>query len=260
MHDSWVLRGSAIVCAFCVTTAAQAEEEAADAPPAKAEAGSMPEEELLDRLLQDAASDTQGFRMVSGVLGSASGVSLLSLGVVRFVRDPGGNQIERGVALMWLGTGTVGLVTGLVLLTRKSPEERVLERWRARLALDAPLSEYELGSFAGELRAAAAFRERERKLVRWTSLAGAGAGVLSLALIPAANNLTDASRRNILIIGSIFSAVGLMNFGFSFRKSGPERAWDAYERSVLSTRRKMSITVAPTFSRAGGGFSLVGSF
>ena len=161
---------------------------------------------------------------------------------------------------MWLGTGAVGLVTGLVLLTRKSPEERVVERWKARLALDVPLSEYELGSFAGELRAAAAFRERERKLVRWTSFAGAGAGVLSLALIPAANNLTDASRRNILIIGSIFSGIGLMNFGLSFRKSGTEHAWEDYERSVFSTRRRVSVTVAPTFSQAGGGFSLVGSF
>ena len=79
-------------------------------------------------------------------------------------------------------------------------------------------------------------------------------------MLPAANNLTDASRRNILIIGSIFSGIGLMNFGLSFRKSGPERAWDEYERSGFSTRRKVSITVAPTFSRAGGGFSLVGSF
>ena len=217
-------------------------------------------EQLLDTALREAASDTQSFRFVSAGFSMTSGIALLTLGTIRLVQDPADNQIERGVGLMWLGIGAAGLTTGLLLVSRKSPEERIWKRWRARQRAGAGLSPYELGTFAGELRAAAAFRERERRLVRWTALAGAGAGALSLSLLPATSNLTDASRRNIFIVGGIFIGVGLMNFGLSFRRSGPEKAWESYRYAASSGAPRVQATLAPAAFQGGGGLSLVGIF
>ena len=259
MHNPWFLRRFAIVCVLCSTTPAGAE-EAAQPPPSKGQDASIAEEELLDRLLEDASNDTRAFRSVAGGFSVASGVSLSTLGIVRLVQDPGDNRVLRGLGLMWLGTGAASLTTGLILLTRRSPEERMLRRWRARRAGAVRLSEYELGSYAGELRAAAAFRKRERNLVRWSALAGAGAGGLALALIPAASDLTDSSRRNIIIVGSIFFGIGLMNFGLSFRASGSEEAWKEYQGSTLSSRRGVKMSFTPTVLERGGGMGLVGLF
>lgn len=258
MDIPWFLRGVAVVCLLCSTAPAGAEEEQ---PPASEGGGvAISDEELLNRLLEEAANDTRAFRSVAGGFGVASGVSLFTLGVVRLVQDPGDNRVLRGLGLMWLGTGAASLTTGLILLTRRSPEERMLRRWKARRAGAVRLSEYELGSYAGELRAAAAFRKRERNLVRWSALAGAGAGGLALALIPAANDLTDSSRRNVIIVGSVFLGIGLMNFGLSFRTSGTEEAWEEYQGSTLSSRRGVKMSFAPTVLERGGGMGLVGLF
>ncbi|MEM9729262.1 MAG: hypothetical protein AAF997_11795 [Myxococcota bacterium] len=218
------------------------------------------QEAALAEALQTAAADTKGFRFTTAGISLATGTALLSLGTVRLIQDPANNQIERGVGLMWLGVGAAGITTGLLLLLRKSPEEQTLRRWNERRASGEPLSQYELGSFAGELRAAAAFRARERRLVRWTALAGAGAGTLALSLIPAMDNLTNASRRNVFIVGSIFVGVGFLNFGLSFRKSGPEKAWEEYELGITSPEPRVQTSLSPIVAEGGAGLALSGTF
>lgn len=218
------------------------------------------EEQFLGERIEEAATGTRAFRYTTGSIAAASGVSLLTLGVVRLVQDPSDNQVVRGAGLLWLGAGAASLATGLILLARKSPEEDLRRRWERRLAEEGHLSDFERGSFAGELRAAAEFRRRERLLVRWTSLAGASAGLLSMALMPAANNLTDASRRNIIIISSIFAGVGFLNFGLSFQLSAAEYAWKNYEEATPPGRRVVQTSVAPVMHWRGGGVALVGVF
>lgn len=263
MHNLRIEVLITIVCVLCVAAPARAQDEP---PPVNLEPvpSSTPspedEAEFMTTLLEKSAKDTKKARTFLGVSGLAGGASLLTLGIIRMVQDPGNNQIQRGVGLMWLGAGAAGLAGGLVLVTRKSPEEGILRRWNTRRLREEPLSEWELGSYAGELRAAAAFRKRERNLVRWTSLAGAASGALALALIPADNNLDDESRRNVIVIGSIFLGIGLINFGFSFRVSGTEKAWDEYQKSPFATRRGVKLSIAPSMYKQGGGVSLVGRF
>ena len=221
---------------------------------------SSAEETRLGELLDAAATNTKRFRNFSGWLTFASGASLLSLGLVRLVQDPGNNQIQRGVGLLWLSIGTSSLTTGLVLLSRPSPEEGIRRRWRERHAYDEPLSEWELGSFAGELRAAAEFRRRERTLVRWVAVSGVVGGTLALSLIPVMNNLNDSSKRNVFVIGGIYTGVSLLNLGLSFIESGTEDAWQEYKKGYLPSRSRREISLAPAVYPKGGGLSLVGRF
>ena len=250
--------GLLVACALCMASTASAEDESA-AEPVQADGG-VSEESFLDEQLREAGTEARAFRWAPATVSTSVGVTAVTLGIVRLVQDPADNQVVRGAGLMWLSIGAVSLTTGLLLFLRKAPEEDVLRRWDRARASGEPLSEYELGSFAGELRSAAEFRRRERSLLRWSSLAGASAGVLSLALIPAANNLTSASQRNIIIIGSIFTAVGLLNFSLSFQKTGAELAWEAYEGSTYYRRRSVQASVAPMAYRQGGGVMLSGRF
>ena len=247
-----------VVCVVFLASAARAEAESV-AEPTPGE-GDASEESFLGVQLREAGTEARAFRWAPATVSTSIGITATTLGIVRLVQDPADNQIERGAGLMWLSIGAVSLTTGLLLFIRKAPEEDVLRRWNEARASGRPLSEYELGSFAGELRAAAKFRKRERNLVRWTSLAGAGAGVLSMSLIPAADNLTSSSRRNILVIGSILSGVGLLNFGLSFQKTGAELAWESYQGSTSYRRRSVQASVAPTAFRRGGGLMVTGCF
>lgn len=212
---------------------------------------------LLDESLQLAVADTDRFRFTAGTLTAGAGAAFVALGIIRLIEDPGGNQLERGFSLLWLSLGATSLTTGLIVLFRKTAEERLKERWDARRASGVPLSEFELGTYVGELRAAADFRKRERALIRWTGLAAVGAGVLALALIPAAANLDDDSRRSLIIEGSVIAGFGLLSFTLSFGESGAETAWERYENS---RRRRVRTAVVPAMFQRGAGVGVVGLF
>ncbi len=260
-----------IVCTLAVSASAAAQTFPPVGPSAPhvptpsrghSRAGDLRGEEIaiLEQSLDQAAKSARRFRGFSGWTTLASGGSLLSLGIIRLVRNPVGNQIERGVGLLWLSIGATSLTTGIMLLSRPLVEEAIHRRWSARREQDGPLSEYEVGSYAGELHAAAEFRRRERRLVRWVSLSGSAAGVLALSLIPAMDALNRGSRRNVFMIGSIYTSVGLINFGTSFSETGTERAWNSYATQAPRPRSPAQLSLAPLVRDGGGGLALFGCF
>lgn len=122
------------------------------------------------------------------------------------------------------------------------------------------MSEYELGSYAGALRAAAEVRRRERTFLRWVSLSQSAAGVVTLSLVAAMKGLNKSSRRNILIIGGIYTSVGLINFGTSFSETATERAWSSYEAQSPRGSVWTRLSLSPVIHEGGGGLALAGRF
>ncbi len=214
---------------------------------------------LLDEVLTTAAEDTIKGQKFAAAAGITGGTILVGLAGWRLIEDEPQSQYSRGLGVMFMTLGMADLTTGIFFATRMSHEKRRLNRWEK--AKQDGVTDAELAHFEGELLASQESRQGERLLVRWNGLTHALGGVLVLAFAPIPSGSSRTDRISAYVVGGIFVATGFAAFGFSFRKTPSEKAWEQYQlRKTPMPGHVLSVRLAPVVSRRGFGLSMRGTF
>ncbi|MFK7987121.1 MAG: hypothetical protein AB8I08_13940 [Sandaracinaceae bacterium] len=210
----------------------------------------------MNGLLRERASGESGGNVVNGILGLASGATLLAGSIWMAADDEafGGFGGASPAMITGFAISPVMFVWGVYSLLGLGANNDRLLRWTSARA--GGLSAVELARFEGELRAEANAARVSRTATLVLGVGVAAGGAITAILGGALEDVDDELRWSTVGAGAGLAAIGGLMIGLSFLESGVEQLWSRYRAGgePTSTESTVELVISPTGVGVAGTF------